>query len=84
MSDIVIRNGTVVDGTGGDPFEADVSIESGRITAVGKVSERGVEEIDARDRSSRRGLLIRTLIMTRRRRGAARLRRRRGMASPRR
>ena len=37
MSDtsLVIRGGTVVDGTGGDPFEADVAIADGRIAAVG-------------------------------------------------
>src|SRR5580658_5429963 len=48
MVDLVIRGGTVIDGTGGDPFEADVAIEAGKIVAVGKVSARGVEEIDAK------------------------------------
>jgi N-acyl-D-aspartate/D-glutamate deacylase len=48
MADIVIRNGTVIDGTGAPPFEADIAIEHGRITAVGKISARGREEIDAR------------------------------------
>ena len=48
--DIVIRNGLVVDGTGGAPFEADVAITGGRIAAIGKVAESGIEEIDARDR----------------------------------
>ena len=47
MHDLVIRRGTVVDGTGGKPFEADVAIDNGRITAVGQVSARGKEEIDA-------------------------------------
>jgi len=45
---LVIRGGTVVDGTGGAPFEADVAIAGGRITAVGKVAAAGIEEIDAR------------------------------------
>ena len=84
MADIVIRNGTVIDGTGRAPFEADIAIENGHITAVGKVAERGAEEIDARARSSRPGLSIRTRIMMPRRRGAAGSRRRRGMASRRR
>ncbi len=45
---LVIRNGTVVDGTGGDPFEADVAVAGGRIVDIGTVSARGAEEIDAR------------------------------------
>jgi N-acyl-D-aspartate/D-glutamate deacylase len=48
MVDLVIRGGTVIDGSGGDPFEADVAIEAGKIVTVGKVSARGNEEIDAR------------------------------------
>ena len=46
--DLVIRGGTVVDGSGGKPFEADVAIAGGRIVEVGKVAGRGAEEIDAR------------------------------------
>jgi N-acyl-D-aspartate/D-glutamate deacylase len=46
--DIVIRGGTVVDGTGGELFEADVAISDGRIAAVGEVTGSGREEIDAR------------------------------------
>ncbi len=48
MADLVIRGGTIVDGSGGAVFEGDVAIEGGRITQVGKVSGRGAEEIDAR------------------------------------
>ena len=46
--DLVIRGGTVVDGSGGKPFEADVAIAGGKIVEVGKVAGRGAEEIDAR------------------------------------
>ena len=46
--DLVIRNGTVIDGTGAAPFEADVAVADGKIVAVGKIAERGAEEIDAR------------------------------------
>ena len=46
--DIVIRGGTVFDGTGAAPIEADVAISSGTIVEVGKVSGSGAEEIDAR------------------------------------
>ena len=48
--DVVVRNGTVYDGTGGEPFEADVAVSAGRIVEVGEVSRTGREEIDARDR----------------------------------
>src|SRR5579864_9746717 len=46
--DLVIRNGTVVDGTGGERFEADVAVADGKIAAIGRVDGRGAEEIDAR------------------------------------
>ncbi len=46
--DLVIRGGTIVDGSGGDLFEADVAIKDGRITEVGKVAGCGKDEIDAR------------------------------------
>ena len=45
--DLVIRNGTVVDGTGDAPFEGDVAIDGNTISAVGEVSGKGREEIDA-------------------------------------
>jgi N-acyl-D-aspartate/D-glutamate deacylase len=48
MVDLIIRNGTIVDGTGAEPFEADVGIADGRIAEVGKIAGRGAEEIDAR------------------------------------
>src|SRR6201993_1172676 len=46
--DLVIRGGTIADGSGGSLFEADIAISDGRITEVGKISSRGKEEIDAR------------------------------------
>jgi N-acyl-D-amino-acid deacylase len=45
--DVVIRGGTIYDGTGGSPFAGDVAIDGDRIAAVGKVTERAREEIDA-------------------------------------
>ena len=47
MFDLVIRGGTVVDGTGGAPFVADVAVEGDRIVAVGANLGAGREEIDA-------------------------------------
>jgi N-acyl-D-aspartate/D-glutamate deacylase len=49
---LVLRGGTVVDGTGAAPFEADVGIAGDRIVALGRIPGRGAEEIDAR------GLLV--------------------------
>lgn len=45
--DLVIRNGTVVDGTGNDRFIGGVAVSNGVITHVGEVSGRGSREIDA-------------------------------------
>jgi N-acyl-D-amino-acid deacylase len=47
MYDLVIRGGTVVDGTGGAAFVADVAITDDRITAIGPDLAPGREEIDA-------------------------------------
>jgi N-acyl-D-aspartate/D-glutamate deacylase len=47
MADLVIRNGTVVDGTGAPPRTADVEITGDRITAVGNVETIGRRELDA-------------------------------------
>ena len=48
--DLVVRNGTIFDGTGSAPFEGDVAVSKGRIVAVGEVPGAGAEEIDARGR----------------------------------
>ena len=45
---IVVRNGTVIDGTGAAPYEADVAIAGGKIVEIGKITARGAEEIDAK------------------------------------
>ena len=46
--DMVIRNGTVIDGTGAAPFKADVAIQDGTIAKIGKIADQGREEIDAK------------------------------------
>lgn len=45
--DLVIRNGTIVDGLGGEPYVGDVAVRDGVIASVGAVAERGAREIDA-------------------------------------
>jgi N-acyl-D-amino-acid deacylase len=52
MHDLVIRGGTVVDGTGAPARAADVAVDGGRITQVGNVEADASEVIDAR------GLLV--------------------------
>ncbi|MEA3014641.1 MAG: N-acyl-D-amino-acid deacylase [Sphingomonadales bacterium] len=46
--DVVIRGGTVYDGSGGAPFRGDVAIDGDRIVAIGRVGGAGRREIDAR------------------------------------
>jgi N-acyl-D-amino-acid deacylase len=46
MLDLVIRNAAVVDGTGAEPFRADVSVQSGVITAVGHETNAAAREVD--------------------------------------
>lgn len=50
-ADVVIRDATILDGMGGDPYSGDVAIAGGRITSVGAVTDRGTREIDARGRA---------------------------------
>ena len=45
--DLVIRNGTIVDGLGGEPYRGDVAVRDGVIVAVGAVDGPGTREIDA-------------------------------------
>src|SRR5215212_6665134 len=45
--DLVVRGGTVVDGTGGDPFTADVAVRDGVIAEVGPVDGTASRTVDA-------------------------------------
>src|SRR3984893_5687946 len=47
MLDVVIRGGTVVDGTGAPSRRADVGIREGRVVEIGKVSDDAAETVDA-------------------------------------
>lgn len=47
--DLVIRGGTVFDGSGGDGRVMDVALRGGRVSAIAaRVTERGAEEIEAK------------------------------------
>jgi N-acyl-D-aspartate/D-glutamate deacylase len=52
MRDLIIRGGTIVDGSGAAPFEGDVAIDGDRIVEVGRTPGPARREIDAR------GLLV--------------------------
>jgi N-acyl-D-aspartate/D-glutamate deacylase len=47
MHDIVIRGGTIIDGTGGPAFTGDVAVDNARIAAVGGKAGPGRRVIDA-------------------------------------
>jgi N-acyl-D-aspartate/D-glutamate deacylase len=47
MLDTIIRNGTVVDGTGQPGKRADVGIAQGRIAAIGEIDDQAARTIDA-------------------------------------
>ena len=50
MHDLVIRNGKVIDGSGGPARRVDIAIDGERITIVGEVTDVGRREIDAAGR----------------------------------
>lgn len=52
MYDLIIRGGTIVDGSGRPAFTGDIAVQGDRIAAVGKVEGAAKREIDAR------GLLV--------------------------
>ena len=45
--DLVVRNGTVVDGSGAPAYRADVGVIGDTIAAIGRIREPGINEVDA-------------------------------------
>lgn len=50
MYDLIIRNGTVVDGTGMPAYSADIAVKGDRIAKIGKIEGSAGREIDAAGR----------------------------------
>jgi len=49
MNDLIIKNGTIIDGTGNEMFESDIAISNGIITKIGNLKgEKSEKEIDAK------------------------------------
>ena len=48
--DLVIRGGTIADGSGGALIEGDIAVKDGKIAAIGSFIGTGAEEIDAKGR----------------------------------
>ena len=55
--DLVLRHGTIVDGSGAKPYLGDVAVRGDRIVAVGKVAGHGRTEIDATGRAIAPGFI---------------------------
>lgn len=47
--DLLIKNGTVVDGTGAPSYQADVAVADGKIAEIGKITDGAKKVIDASD-----------------------------------
>jgi N-acyl-D-aspartate/D-glutamate deacylase len=47
--DVLIKNGTVVDGTGAPPYRADVAVATGHIAEIGNITAGAKKVIDAAD-----------------------------------
>ena len=47
MLDLIIKNGRIIDGTGAEPFFADIGIENGKIVFVGNCAAEAKRVIDA-------------------------------------
>tara|TARA_Y100001970_G_scaffold41961_1_gene52185 strand:+ start:2426 stop:4141 length:1716 start_codon:yes stop_codon:yes gene_type:complete len=47
--DLIIRNGSIIDGTGRRAYKADIAIKNDKIDKIGCIDEQGLKEIDAKE-----------------------------------
>ncbi|MDP3826432.1 MAG: amidohydrolase family protein, partial [Polaromonas sp.] len=47
MLDLLVKGGTVVDGSGAAPFVADIGVQDGRIVEIGRITAAARETVDA-------------------------------------
>ena len=47
--DLIIKNGTIVDGTGAARYQADIAVANGKIAEIGKITDGAKQTIDASD-----------------------------------
>ena len=47
MLDLIIKNGQIIDGTGAEPFFADIGIDNGKIVFIGDCKQEAKKVIDA-------------------------------------
>ena len=52
MYDLIIKNGTVYDGTGEKPFFADVAIKGNKIVAIGELEESSKKSLMQKEKLS--------------------------------
>jgi N-acyl-D-amino-acid deacylase len=45
--DLLIRNGLIVDGSGTEPYRGEVAVDADLVTEIGRITDRGTQEIDA-------------------------------------
>ena len=57
MYDLLIKDGTVVDGSGGAGYRADVAVQDGKIAAIGRLNGKARQTIDAEGHVVRPGIL---------------------------
>ena len=57
MYDLLIKNGCIVDGSGGDPFTGDVAVKNGKIAAIGAHLSGAEQTIDAAGRTVTPGFI---------------------------
>ena len=57
MLDLIIRGGSILDGSGSEAYIADLAVKDGKIAAIGTVSEPALRELDAKGKTVTPGFI---------------------------